>query len=179
MNRPHTHRPAQGQTARHHVPRSSPQALPIGLRPLRWQRAAVHTTTAALALTGLAWLAAHHLLRSTGGFGEELPSPLEPWALRLHGVLAQVFLLVLGSMSTVHIVLGWRLKRSRGTGSGLLLASLMLLATGLALYYAPEHWHAGTSLLHWGVGLALLPLVWLHVVRARRARRAPARVSGD
>lgn len=172
MNRPHTPRPAHGQ-ARHHVPRAGGQALPLGLRPQRWQRRAVHATTVALALTGLAWLAAHHLLRSTGGFGEELPSPLEPWALRLHGVLAQLFLMVLGSMSTVHIVLGWRLRRGRWSGGGLLLASLVLFASGLALYYAPEAWHAGTSLLHWGLGLALLPLVGLHVARARRSRRPP------
>jgi len=151
----------------------------VGLRPQRWQRWAVHASTLALALSGIVWLLAHHLLRSTGTFGEELPSPIEPWALRLHGMLAYVFLLVLGSMSAVHIVFGWRLKRSLWSGSGLVAASLVLLASGLALYYAPEHWHAGASLLHWGVGLGLLPLVWVHVLAARRSRHQPPRVSAD
>lgn len=170
MSAPPVHRTAH-PPARHH--------LPIGLRPLRWQRRAVHATTAALALTGLAWLVAHHALRTTGTFGEQLPSPLEPWALRLHGVLAQVFLLVLGSMTAVHIVLGWRLRRGRWSGGGLLAACAVLFATGLALYYAPEGWHAGASLLHWGLGLALPLLLGLHVARARRARRRPAgRLSG-
>jgi hypothetical protein len=151
----------------------------VGLRPQRWQRWAVHASTLALTLTGIAWLLAHHLLRSTGTFGEELPSPIEPWALRLHGMLAQVFLLVLGSMSAVHIVFGWRLKRSLWSGGGLVALSGVLLTSGLALYYAPEHWHAGASLLHWGTGLGLLPLVWVHVLAARRSRPQPPRVSAD
>ncbi len=151
----------------------------MGLRPQRWQRWAVHASTLALTLTGIAWLLAHHLLRSTGTFGEELPSPIEPWALRLHGMLAQVFLLVLGSMSAVHIVFGWRLKRSLWSGGGLVALSGVLLTSGLALYYAPEHWHAGASLLHWGTGLGLLPLVWVHVLAARRSRPQPPRVSAD
>lgn len=154
----------------------------MGLRPQRWQRWAVHASTLALVLTGTGWLLAHHLLRSTGTFGEEVPSPLEPWALRLHGIVAYVFLLVLGSMSAVHIVFAWRLRRSLWSGSSLVAACLLLLCTGLALYYAPEQWHGGASVLHWGMGLALLPLLWVHVLAARRSRRHPPRanpVSGD
>ncbi|MCY4755937.1 DUF4405 domain-containing protein [Pelomonas aquatica] len=177
MNRPHSPRAAH---ARHHLHRPpATRPLPVGLRPQRWQRWAVHASTLALTLTGIAWLLAHHLLRSTGTFGEELPSPIEPWALRLHGMLAQVFLLVLGSMSAVHIVFGWRLKRSLWSGGGLVALSGVLLTSGLALYYAPEHWHAGASLLHWGTGLGLLPLVWVHVLAARRSRPQPPRVSAD
>lgn len=176
MNRPHTPRPAPALARhdrhhRHHSPAGRP--LPVGLRPPRWQRWAVHASTLALLLTGLAWLLAHHLLRTTGPFGEELPSAIEPWALKLHGMLAQVFLLVLGSMAAVHIAFGWRLGRSRWTGAGLVAAGLALLATGLALYYAPEHWHGAASLLHWAVGLGLAPLLGLHVLAGRRARRQP------
>lgn len=179
MSRPHTHRAEQAHP-RHHLHRPpSPRVPAIGLRPQRWQRWAVHACTLALALSGAAWLLAHHLLRATGGFGEEVPSPIEPWALRLHGMLAYAFLLVLGSMTAVHIGFGWRLKRSRWSGSGLVAASLLLLASGLALYYAPEDWHASASVLHWAVGLGLLPLVWVHVLAARRSRPHPPRVSAD
>ena len=177
MNRPHAPRAAHAHP-RHHLHRHPPaRPLPVGLRPQRWQRWAVYTATLALAVTGLAWLAAHHLLRSTGAFGEELTSPLEPWALRLHGMLAYAFLFVLGSMSAVHIVLGWRVKRSLWSGSALLACSALLLCTALALYYAPEHWHAGSSLVHWLAGLGLPLLLALHVVVARRSRRG--RVSAD
>lgn len=170
LNRPHTPRTAH-TPPRHHLHRPpAARALPIGLRPARWQRLAVHASVLALALTGVAWLLARYLLRSTGGFGEELPSPLEPWALRLHGIAAYGFLLVFGSMGTVHLVLGWRLRRSLKSGLGLVAAGLVLIGTGLALYYAPESWHRGASILHWGLGLALLPLLWAHVLTARRAR---------
>ena len=171
MNRPHAPRAAQAHARHHQLHRPPAPRSPVGLRPQRWQRWAVHTTTLALLVTGLAWLAAHHLLRSTGTFGEELPSPLEPWALRLHGIVAYAFLFMLGSMSAVHIVLAWRLRRHLGSGIGLLACSAVLLCSALALYYAPEPLHAGTSLLHWLAGLVLLPLLWLHVLLARRSRR--------
>jgi hypothetical protein len=175
LNRPHAPRAAPGH-ARHHQLHRPPAArpLPVGLRPLRWQRWAVHASTLALAATGIAWLLAHQFMRSTGAFGEELPSPIEPWALRLHGIVAYLFLLVLGSMGTVHIVFAWKLRRSLWTGSALVAACLVPLATGLALYYAPEGWHGAASLAHWAVGLTLLPVLWLHVRAARRSRRQPA-----
>lgn len=177
MNRVPSHRAAPGQ-ARHQLHRTPAARVPaLGLRPQRWQRWAVHVSTLALTLTGVAWLIAHHLLRDTDGFGEALPSPLEPWALRLHGMLAYAFLLVLGSMSAVHVVLGWRLRRSRWSGAGLVAASLVLLVSALALYYAPQPWHDSASLLHWAAGLGLLPLVWLHVLTARRSRRRSAQLS--
>lgn len=178
MNRPHTPRTAAAHSRHHHLHRPpAARPLPVGLRPQRWQRWAVYASTLALVLTGLAWLAAHHLLRSTGTFGEELASPLEPWALRLHGIVAYAFLLVLGSLTAVHIVFGWRLKRSLWSGSGLLACCAVLLCTALALYYAPEHWHAGSSLVHWLAGLGLPLLLTLHVVVARRSRRG--RVNAD
>ncbi len=177
MNRLPSHRaaPDHARHQRHRAP--ALRALAHGSRPPRWQRWAVHGATLALTLTGVGWLIAHHLLQDRGSFGEALPSPLEPWALRLHGMLAYAFLLVLGSMSTVHVVLGWRLRRTRRSGVGLIAAGLVLTVSGLALYYAPEPWHESTSLLHWATGLGLLPLLGVHVLAARRWRRRAARLS--
>ena len=144
--------------------------MPLGVRPPRWQRRTVHAAVLTLALTGIAWLLAHYFGRSQGQLGSELPHPAEPWLLRLHGIAAYASLLVLGSMGTVHVALAWRLRRNRSSGTSLLAATALLALTALSLYYGPEAAHAATSLAHWLCGLALLPLLWLHVALARRRR---------
>jgi hypothetical protein len=143
------------------------RALP-GVRPPRWQRRAVHASVLALVLTGVAWLIAHFLLRNGGEVDSGLPHPAEGWALRLHGIAAYGFLLVLGSMGAVHIVTAWRLGRNRWSGSVLLATAVLLVATALQLYYGPETAHVPTSAIHWAIGLLMLPLLWAHVLIARR-----------
>jgi len=166
---------------RHHVNTAHPRhslhrpsshgVAPLGLRPQRWQRWSIHTLVLALALSGVAWLVGHYFLRTTGAFGEEMTSPIEPWALRLHGLLAYGFMFIFGSMSTVHIVMGWRSRRSRSSGAALAVVCGLLALSALLLYYAPEEMHVGVSLLHWWLGLALLPLLWAHVLAVRAAKR--------
>ena len=167
MKRLHVLRPARQHLHRHGAPR----VQPLGMRPPRWQRWSVHASVLALLATGALWLLAHFLLRAQADV-EGIAHPLEPWALRLHGMAAYAFIAVLGSMSAVHIVLGWRARRNRGSGASFVAAALLLALSALALYYGPESTHAPTSVLHWVIGLALLPLLWLHIVIARR--RAPA-----
>jgi hypothetical protein len=155
---------------RHHLHRHGVVSpVPLGMRPPRWQRWAVHGTLLALLVTGAAWLIAHYLLHAGSDAGGEAPPPaLETWALRLHGMAAYAFLVVLGSMSAVHIALGWRARRNRASGAGLVAAALMLAISALGLYYGPESAHTATSVFHWVCGLALPPLLWLHIVIARR-----------
>lgn len=149
---------------RHHLHRhAAVRALP-GVRPPTWQRRAVHGSVLALLVTGVAWLAVHYLL------GGDMPHPAEAWTLRLHGIVAYVSLLVFGSMSAVHILVAWRLKRHRVSGSVLVGGVLLLAATALALYYGSEAAHGAVSLVHWIAGLVLLPLLWTHILIARRAR---------
>jgi len=136
------------------------------MRPPRWQRWSVHATVLVLLVSGASWLIAHYFMHATGELAPLLP--LESWSLRVHGIAAYVFVLVFGSMTAVHIVLGWRARRNRGSGAGFVIAAALLLASALGLYYGPESAHAATSGLHWAVGLALLPLLWLHIVIARR-----------
>jgi hypothetical protein len=155
------HHPHRGTTPRHFA---------IGLRPRSWQRWAAYITTGMLLASGATWLVAHYLLHGSGEFGAELPSPLEPLALRLHGIAAYLFVFVFGSMSTAHIVLGWRLRRNRRTGTLLVGACALLAVTALLLYYAAEDWHPAASLVHWICGLLLAPLLWAHVLAARAGR---------
>lgn len=149
----------------------------LGMRPRHWQRVAVYTTTILLFATGVAWLVAHFYLRSSVEPGLELPSPIEPWALRLHGISGQIFLFVFGSMSAAHVVTGWRLRRNRWSGSAVVAVSTFLALTALMLYYAAEEWHWPVSTVHWVVGLTLVPIVAWHVVAARRARSHSAGIN--
>jgi hypothetical protein len=149
---------------------------PLGLRPRRWQRWTLHSLALAMLLSGLAWLIAHFFLRSTGTMGEETSSPIEPWALRLHGLMAYAFVFIIGSMSTLHILLGWRSRCSRVSGVAMVVICALLAVSALGLYYAPEDWHASTSVIHWCVGLGLMPLLWIHILAARASRhRTPQR----
>jgi len=152
-----------------HVHRAMPASLNV--QPPGWQRRAVHLSVLALVLTGVAWLVPHYLMGSAGDLGASLPHPAERWALRLHGISAYAFLLVLGSIAGSHSVAAWRLRRHRTSGSLLLGTALLLAMTALVLYYGSESVHSVTSALHWGVGLLMLPLLWLHVLIARRERR--------
>ena len=140
------------------------------MRPPRWQRWCVHASVLALFGTGVLWLVAHFAL-STGGDAEGMRHPLEPWALRLHGIAAYVFIATLGSMSAVHVIYGWRARRNRRSGAVFIATAMLLAISALVLYYGPESMHTPTSALHWAVGLGLVPLLWLHIIIAgRRAR---------
>lgn len=144
-------------------------AKAFAIKPARWQRWAVHGSILALLLTGLVWLLAHYFLRTASEFGGELPHPLEGWALRLHGIFAYAFVFVFGSMSTVHIILAWTRHRNRRSGA-LLLSSVVLLAiSALGLYYGADTVHSAVSVIHWVIGLTLLPVLWLHIYFARHS----------
>jgi len=162
---PQRHPPIQpGTHARPHHHRVG--VVAVGLRPKRWQRWAVYLLAGLLFATGIAWLAAHYLLVSQGPFGEQQPSAVEPWALRLHGVVAYGFVFIFGSMSVAHIALGWRLRRHLVSGIAMTALCAVLAGSAVLLYYAPEDWHGVVSAVHWCVGLALLPVLLAHIVAA-------------
>jgi hypothetical protein len=161
---------AAATLARRHPNRPAPRVGGAGLRPPRWQRLAVHASVACLVGTGAAWWLGHYAVFAAAA--AEAPTGLEQWSLRLHGVAAYAFLLVLGSMLTVHVVQAWRLDRHRLSGMLLGGTCTALWISGLTLYYAPESVHAAASAWHWICGLVLLPLLGWHVLWARRQRKA-------
>jgi hypothetical protein len=112
--------------------------------------------------SGVVWLLAHYFWIGQGDFGPEI-SPAEPWALNVHGAFAMLALWFTGLLWGVHVLRGWKMKRGRWSG-GIMLAALLLLGvTGYLLYYlGDEVWRAGASLIHWLVGLALLPIFFWH-----------------
>ena len=138
------------------------------------RRRLVNAVGLGLWASGLAWLLLHYLLQAKGEFGPE-PSPLEPWALKLHGLFAFASLWTLGLLWGVHVVNGWSLGRRRWSG-GLLLGALGLLtASGWLLYYAgADEVRSATSVVHWAIGLGALPLYLAHrLIRQAVSRRGP------
>jgi hypothetical protein len=141
----------------------------INLRLERWHRRCVYGSCAALFVSGVAWLVAHFFLRSAGQFGEAV-SPLEPWAMKLHGAAVMVALFFLGSLTNSHIRRALKTGRNRVSGLAMIVTLLVLTVSGYGLYYiAGESDRALWSTLHWVVGLGLGVLILLHVVLGKRS----------
>ena len=137
----------------------------------RWQEWAVYLALGALVLTGLIWLALDSWIRIAGDFGPE-HHPAQRGMLIAHGVAAYVFLAVAGMLFTVHVPLGWRMRRNRTSGGLLALILLILAASALALYYwGGEAARSWISLFHWLVGVGAAPMLAVHVLLGRRAAR--------
>lgn len=145
------------------------------LRLPHWHHRWLHFTAAVLLTSGLGWLGVHYLLGEGAG---ELPHPLEPWLMRLHGLGAFAALYGLGLLSAQHVPSGWRMtqrlhrpQRHTGLGLGVLAGALVL--SGYALYYLlPEAWRAPVGWMHAALGLSLVLLGTWHG-RAHRRRHRP------
>lgn len=131
----------------------------------------VYAALVLLYVSGLVWVLLHHFAMSAGLLGPE-PHPLEYPSLQLHGVLAYVVVFLAGSLLHGHMRRAWHLGRNRRSGVLMLLALLLLSASGLTLYYfAGADLQGLVSVLHWVVGLLGLPLVIGHVLLGRRRRQ--------
>jgi hypothetical protein len=134
----------------------------------RWQEWTAYTCAAALIATGLAWLAFDWWVRVEGEFGLE-HHPAQSWLLIAHGIGAYAFLIVAGAMIPVHIVMGWRTRRNLWSGLTLVGLCTLLALTALGLYYiAADNARSWTSLIHWIMGLAVVPVLLVHAIRGRR-----------
>ncbi|MGQ9685353.1 MAG: hypothetical protein ACUVT2_03460 [Thiobacillaceae bacterium] len=129
-----------------------------------------YTTFALLWTSGALWLLFHYFFGTEGEFGPA-PHPLEQWWLRLHGLLAMLALVAIGSIATNHMRLAWNRKKNRRTGLAMLMLTAWLAATGYALYYfSTDENAAWLPLLHWTAGLALPIMLALHVALGRRRK---------
>lgn len=135
------------------------------MRLPRWQRRLAYAAFAWVGLSGIAWLIAHYAL--AGDFGAE--HPLAHWSLVVHGVGAYLLLWLAGSLWPLHMRPAWRIGRNRSTGVLMSTLLAVLAASGLWLYYGAAGREA-VSLIHWAIGLALVPMLVIHLVVGRRAR---------
>lgn len=124
-----------------------------GLRMPSWIRALTYGITVVCLMSGALWLVLHHFGWQEGPFGQT-PHPLEHPLLVIHGCFAAFSIWCFGLIFVIHIKRGWRKKLNRLTGSVVVLLMLVLLLSGLGLYYlGDENLRASTSTVHWLVGL--------------------------
>ena len=142
-------------------------------RLVRWQRRVLYGAGAVLLASGVGWLSIHY-----GRSADALPSPLEAWAMRIHGLASFVVLFGFGALAASHVPQGWRLSQrlrwAHQRGSGVVLCTLAatLAATGYLLYYfAPEGVRPALGWVHSALGIAMALVVVWHRRRHGRLRR--------
>jgi hypothetical protein len=139
----------------------------------RWQRRVLVASAWSLLLSGAAWLPLHHLWGAGAG---ELPSPLEPWLMRWHGLAVLGGLYALGMVSAGHVPRGWRAGRQRASGLFLCVLWGLLAASGYGLsYLVSERWRGALGWAHAGAGFVAFAVGALH----SRPIRWPIRLAHD
>lgn len=113
-------------------------------------------------LSGVLWLVFHYFLQRQTDFGLH-PHPLEFWWRAAHGLFGFAAVWTFGLLWGRHVVEAWASGRHRRSG-GLLVGVLILMSlSGYLLYYlGGDQMIANVSLIHWGLGIALPFLFWLH-----------------
>lgn len=138
----------------------------------RAQRRTLYASAAALVLTGVMWLSVHQLAwpAMSRASMEGLPSPWEPWLMKLHGAAMMVMLFMIGRISSTHVMRGLRLHWRVRDGIGLLVGAGLLALTGYSLYYLiPDDWRDANGWVHAAIGILwTVTLLW-------HRRRPPGR----
>lgn len=136
-----------------------------------WQIWTLSLSGAGLWLTGAIWLVLHYFFEIEGEYGTET-NPLEPWMLKIHGLLLIPALLALGGLLVVHIPKGWRQKSQRSAGLILTAILIILILSGYLLYYAGDaDLRQVSSLVHWLFGLFVPAAFIWHRTRNAALRR--------
>lgn len=132
-------------------------------------RYSVYAVVAALIVSGAAWLVCRYVLNADAAFPDD-PHPLQPFWLKVHGAAAMISLIVVGSLFPWHAWRAWKAGRNRASGLIMGVVFLILVGTAWALYYVgTETLRPWLSVIHWGLGLLLVPALLAHVVIGRRA----------
>ena len=148
-------------------------------RLARWQIWILSTSGIILWLSGAGWLLLHYYGQVQGEFGVEI-NPLEPWFLRIHGLVLIPALLGFGSLMVVHIAKGWKDKSQRVAGIALTAAVGALILSGYLLYYLGIEWlRDWTSIIHWGIGLGLPAVFVWHYLGRNTQKQPPHRKTKD
>ena len=118
------------------------------------QRVLLYAVLAVLLATGVAWEALD-------------PGPAAALLMRIHGAVAMLALVLVGTLLVHHIPAGWASLKNRSTGVLLLGGLAWLVASGYLLYYAGgESLRLFASQSHLWVGLAACVVVAFHIRRS-------------
>lgn len=136
-----------------------------------WQIWLLTLSGGSLWLSGGAWLLLHYFGQTRGEFGPET-NPIEPWMMKLHGLVLIPALLGIGGMFVAHIPKGWDHVHQRVAGIALCALLGLLIVSGYMLYYVgDETVRPWTSVVHWSLGLGLPAVFIWHYINGLRARR--------
>ena len=142
-----------------------------GLQLSRRHRWSLYGIGLALLISGLAWAWLHRLdeAGNAGGPWREV----KPWLMKVHGFAALGFVLLLGTLLSVHVRHSWHARRNRANGAFFLSAVSILTLTGYLLYYLGDEKHrALCSDVHFWLGATIpLLLIW-HIWSGHRATAA-------
>jgi len=140
----------------------------LTIRQPRWLTWSIYIVTACLLLSGITWLILHFWFQQHGEFGDTI-NPLEPWALRVHGLAMLLGLFLYGSLLRTHMTRAWHVRRNRVTG--VIVSSIIgiLTLTGYLLYYsADESVRPFISVAHWAIGLCIAVMLPFHILHGRK-----------
>ncbi len=139
---------------------------PTSLRVGKARRRLLYILVIALLATGVWWLLIHQ-----SGNIDALPSPIEPWLMKVHGAAAMTFLFLSGTFLYTHMLNAWQQQRNRSAGALIAAVSLLIAISGYGLYYFNgDLLRELTEWLHWIAGFAMPVLLWWHIARGRRQR---------
>jgi hypothetical protein len=114
-------------------------------------RASLYVSGGLVAASGAFWLAIHDRSLAT-------------LCMEVHASAAMALLVIVGAAAALHVPTGWREGRNRASGATLSVVLAVLLITALLLYYAgDDRLRGAASLVHWGLGLATVGVLALHV----------------
>jgi hypothetical protein len=128
----------------------------LGKMPM-WQRWFTISSLSICSLSGIAFLVGHEFHISKATLGNHS-------VLVLHGIAAAFTLMAFGAVMPFHIKAGLKAKKNLISGISQLAILVILVITGLLLYYGPEESHEFSELTHWVLGLIFFGLFVFHII---------------
>jgi hypothetical protein len=122
-----------------------------------WQRSFVVSSMLACSISGCLYLLGHEFQIQRSTLGNHT-------VLAVHGIVAMMATLALGSVLPFHLKAGFKSKKKWVSGFSQLSFLAVLLTTGALLYYGPAETRDGVVITHWVVGLLFFLIFLLHAV---------------
>jgi len=132
-----------------------------------FERWSVWFSAIATGLTGLGFFWAKYLVESSEPWAL-VNHPLEPWFLKIHIVVAPVFVFAVGLITTRHILMHIRARIRKGRSSGLAMVWLMIPMVGsgyLIQVVSEQGWVTSLAIVHIVTGTVFLLAIVAHRVR--------------
>ena len=146
-----------------------------GLQLSPRHRRILYTVSLVLFLSGVGWAWLHW--QDDSGQGGEAIRLWNPWLMKVHGIAAMGFVLLLGTLLPIHVRRSWQAHRNRGNGAFFLTAMGLLTLSGYLLYYlGDETWRQVTSQFHLWLGIGAPFLLLMHIRSGRQTRAAKSHV---